>query len=57
MEKRHHKAGIAEVEKMWRHKTVKATYLHIISDLSMDNWKIEDGIPEDEDDYVRMALY
>lgn len=55
--KRHHKAGIADVEKKWGHEAAKAAYLHVISDLKMDNWKIEDGIPENEADYVNRGLW
>ena len=30
---------------------------HIISDLRMEGWKEDDGIPKDERDYVRMGLF
>ena len=55
--KRHHKAGIAAVESLYGHEAAKAAYLHIVSDLSIDNWKPEDGIPEDEADYVSRGLF
>lgn len=55
--KRHHKEGIAEVEKILGHEAAKAAYLHIFDDLMMDNWKPEDGIPENEEDYVKRGLW
>jgi len=55
--KRHNKKGIKEVERLYGHEAAKAAYLHIVSDLKMDNWTPDMGIPEDEDDYMRMGLY
>ncbi len=54
---RHHLQGITEIEKLYGHKAAKAAYLHVISDLSMDNWKPEMGTPKDRDDYVKMGLW
>jgi hypothetical protein len=56
-QKRHHIQGIKEVETLFGHEAAKAAYLHIMSDLKMDNWTEEMGIPKDEEDYIRMGLY
>jgi len=45
------------VEKIWGRSAAKAAYLHILDDLMMDNWKPEDGIPENEEDYVKRGLW
>ena len=55
--KRHHLQGIEEVRRKWGDRAAIAARQHIISDLRMEGWKEDDGIPEDERDYVRMGLF
>ena len=52
---RHHLAGIAEAEKLF--KGGEAARLHVIADLKMEGWHEGDHFPEDEKDYVKMGLF
>ena len=55
---RHHQAGIDEVRNRWGYEAAEAAKLHIIADLSMDQWDPNrDPMPKDEADYVSMGLF
>ena len=55
---RHHQEGIEEVRKIWGHQAAEAARMHIISDLSMDQWDPNrDPMPKNEADYVSMGLF
>ena len=55
--KRHHLAGILEVEKLYGEKAALVARQHIISDLKMEGWQDSDHFPENENDYVNMGLF
>jgi hypothetical protein len=54
---RHHLAGIAEAQRLFDGRAGEAAMGHVISDLKMEGWTIQDGLPKDERDYVRMGLF
>ena len=54
---RHHLAGLAQVEILFGKESVPVARQHIISDLKMEGWTEEDGIPRDEKEYVKMGLF
>lgn len=54
---RHHLAGIEEVRSMWGDAAAEAARQHIISDLLMDGWSEEEGIPENTIHYISMGLF
>jgi hypothetical protein len=55
--KRHHLAGIKEVQTMWGDEAAEAARQHIISDLKLEGWKESDPFPKDESHYQRMGLF
>jgi len=55
--KRHHKAGVDQVEKLFGEEAALAARLHIISDLKEEGWLECDHFPRDENDYVRMGFF
>lgn len=55
--KRHHLRGIEEVRNLWGNDAAEAARLHIMADLREEGWRETDGIPMDEEEYVRRGLY
>ena len=55
--KRHHLAGIMEIERLYGERAALAAKQHIISDLKMEGWKEEDHFPVSEIDYIKMGLF
>jgi hypothetical protein len=55
--KRHHRAGIEAVRRIFGDEAAEAARRHIISDLKTEGWKESDPFPEDEAHYVRMGLF
>lgn len=55
--KRHHKAGLQDVRRIFGEDAVKAARQHIISDLKMEGWAENDTFPKDERHYKKMGLF
>jgi hypothetical protein len=55
--RRHHLAGIAEVRRLWGDKAAEAARLHVVADLKQEGWRDSDGLPADEQDYVRRGHF
>lgn len=55
--KRHHEAGIREVERLFGEEAARAARQHVITDLRTEGWKKGDYFPKDEEDYLKMGLF
>lgn len=55
--KRHHLAGIREVERLFGKAAAGAARLHIIADLREEGWTESDPFPRDETHYRKMGLF
>ncbi|MBI3582627.1 MAG: hypothetical protein HY096_01585 [Nitrospinae bacterium] len=56
-QKRHHKAGLEQVRRIFGEEAVQAARQHIITDLKMEGWTENDPFPKDEQHYIRMGLF
>ena len=54
---RHNLVGIEEIRRKWGLEAAEVARQHVIADLKMDCWVEDQGIPCDEQDYVRRGLY
>ena len=54
---RHHEEGLNIIEEMFGKEARRAGYLHIVSDLKMDQWDESMPFPKNEKDYVEMGLF
>jgi hypothetical protein len=55
--KRHHKAGIKQVGRMWGDQAAEAARLHILDDLREGGEGFDAEIADDEEDYVRKGYW
>lgn len=55
--KRHHGVGIKEIIKIFGKEAGKAAKRHIITDLKMEGWTVQDPFPKNEAHYVEMGLF
>lgn len=53
---RHHMAGVEVVRRRWGNAAAQAARQHIVSDLREWGWQDADGLPIDQQDYVRIGL-
>jgi hypothetical protein len=54
---RHHKAGIAQAERLFGPMAAKAARRHIESDLELEGWTQADPFPADEADFVKIGFF
>jgi len=55
--KRHHRAGVEEVRRLWGDEAAAVARQHIITDLIMEGWRESDPFPKDEDHYRQLGLF
>ncbi len=55
--KRHHRASIEEVRRMWGDEAASAARQHIVTDLKLEGWRESDPFPRDEDHYRSLGLF
>lgn len=55
--KRHHEAGIRQVEEFFGEEAARAARQHIVSDLKLEGWTEEDPFPKEEEHFVRIGFF